>query len=228
MIVVAPFSKSERSMRVDVIQQIGAVVREVRSTEHEGKPAKVVVAGRTYSTTPEDLWQAVTDPERIQRWLLPVSGELRLGGRYQLEGNAGGTIMECRPPRMLALTWEYGGDVSWVKVHLTPESSGHTRLELEHKAIPGEHWKKFGPSAVGVGWDLMLLGLEQFITEGRTVDKEAWPASVEGKEFMRRSAEDWGRAHIAAGTPPEEAGAAVQRTFAAYSGEGDGTEASKS
>ena len=56
---------------------------------------------------------AVTSAERIPRWFLPVSGRLELGGRYQLEGNAGGTIRRCERPSHLGLTWELGGDVSW-------------------------------------------------------------------------------------------------------------------
>ena len=45
-------------MKTDVAQQIGAVVREVASREHEGKLARVVVATRTYGTTVEDVWDA--------------------------------------------------------------------------------------------------------------------------------------------------------------------------
>lgn len=215
-------------MEVDVIKQIGAVTRQVRSAERDGKAAKAVVASRTFSTTAEDLWNAMTDPERLQRWFLPVTGELRLGGRYQLEGNAGGTVTGCEPPQRLALTWEYGGQVSWLEVRLTPESSDRTRLELEHTEIPGEHWKKFGPGAAGVGWDVSLLGLHQFITEGRTVDQAAWPASQEGTDFMRCSAEAWGRAETAAGADPEVAAAAAQRTAAFYTGEGSGDDVGKS
>ncbi len=84
---------------IDVIRTIGAVAREVASREHEGRPARVVVATRTYDTTVEDVWDAVTNPERIPRWFLPITGELELGGRYQLKGNAGGEITGCEPPR---------------------------------------------------------------------------------------------------------------------------------
>jgi uncharacterized protein YndB with AHSA1/START domain len=105
-------------MKIDVASQIGAVTREVSSRQHNGRPARVVVASRTYNTKMEDVWDAITNAERIPRWFLPVSGELRVGGRYQLEGNAGGEITRCEPPRHLALTWEYGGDVSWVNVQL--------------------------------------------------------------------------------------------------------------
>jgi uncharacterized protein YndB with AHSA1/START domain len=56
-----------------------------------------------------------TNPERIPRWFLPVSGELKEGGRYQLEGNAGGTITRCDPPHGFDATWEMGSDMSWIE-----------------------------------------------------------------------------------------------------------------
>ena len=56
-----------------------------------------VILARTYDTTIDDLWDACTNPDRIPRWFLPISGDLRLNGRYQLEGNAGGTIERCEP-----------------------------------------------------------------------------------------------------------------------------------
>ena len=77
---------------MNVVQAIGAVTREVGLRGHEGRPARVVAARREYGTGIDDLWDALTNGERIRRWFLPISGELRLGGRYQLEGNAGGTI----------------------------------------------------------------------------------------------------------------------------------------
>jgi uncharacterized protein YndB with AHSA1/START domain len=80
------------------------------------------------------VWDACTNPERIPRWFLPISGELRVGGRYQLEGTAGGTIERCDPPRSFAATWEYGGDVTWIELQLSPEPDGRTRLQLEHIA----------------------------------------------------------------------------------------------
>ena len=66
-------------MKVEVEEIIGTVTREVSSREHEGKLARVVVATRDYDTHVHDLWEALTSPERIPRWFLPVSGDLRLG-----------------------------------------------------------------------------------------------------------------------------------------------------
>ena len=72
----------------------------------------------------EEVWDALTDPERIGRWFLPISGDYRLGGRYQFEGNAGGEILECERPRRLRVSWVYGevsspADVSEVELRLT-------------------------------------------------------------------------------------------------------------
>jgi uncharacterized protein YndB with AHSA1/START domain len=210
-------------MKIDIISQIGLVTREVRERTHEERPARVVVASRTYDTSVEDLWDAITSAERIPRWFLPVSGELRLGGRYQLRGNAGGTITRCDAPHQLALTWEFGGEVSWVHVQLTRDGDG-ARLELEHIAhVGGDFWDRFGPGAVGVGWDLALtLGLVQHLRTGEAVDPkaaEAWTLSPEGKEFVRLCSDDWCRASIAAGTPEAAATAAAARTTAFYTGE---------
>lgn len=210
-------------MRIDPATTIGAVIREVVSREHEGRPARLVIATRTYDTDMDDLWDALTSAERIPRWFLPVTGELRLGGRYQLEGNAGGTVTRCEPPSLLSVTWEFGGMVSWVTVTLQADGADRTRLTLEHLAlVEGDHWDRFGPGAVGVGWDLALEGLKQHLTSGAAVDRAAamaWLASEEGKSFMRISSEAWGKASIAAGTEEAAARAAAARTTAFYTGE---------
>ncbi len=77
-------------MSSNIARFIGADVREVGGREHEGRTARVVVATRSYDTTIEDVWDALTNAERIPRWFLPVTGDFRPGGRYQFEGNAGG------------------------------------------------------------------------------------------------------------------------------------------
>src|SRR5215467_4161756 len=135
-------------MKIDVAQVIGAVTRTIEQRDHNGRPARVVIATRTYDAGAAEVWDAMTSPERIPRWFLPISGDLRLGGRYQLKGNAGGEILGCEPPRLLSVTWEFGGEVSWLNVRLTESSDGGTRLRLEHIAhVPGELWNQYGPGA---------------------------------------------------------------------------------
>lgn len=210
-------------MQIDVASYIGAVAREVQGRDHEGKPARVVIATRNYETTIEDLWDALTNAERIPRWFLPISGDLKLGGRYQLQGNAGGAITACEPPRRLSVTWEFRGQVSWVNVGLTPDGEA-TRLELEHIAQiadPDEFWDRFGPGAVGVGWDLSLMGLALHLASRATVDPAevaAWSASDEGKAFAAQSSDSWRRASIAYGTEQAAADAAAAQTTKFYQG----------
>jgi uncharacterized protein YndB with AHSA1/START domain len=203
----------------------GAESRRVENREHLGKPALVVIAARTYDTTVDDLWDAITIPTRLVRWFLPVEGDLKLGGRYQLKGNAGGTITRCDRPEALDLTWEFGGGMSWVTLRLAPDG-GRARLTLEHIAhrdgIGEEHLKQFGPGAVGIGWDLTFYGLEKHFAEPDwAVDRaaaDAWTQSSEGKAFMRASGDAWGDAHAASGEDPGEARAKAERTIAAYTG----------
>lgn len=206
-------------MPMDVGRLIGAVSREISSRTVNGAPARVLVAARRYDTTVDDLWDALTNAERIPRWFLPISGDLRLGGRYQIQGNASGEITDCDPPRRLGLTWSMHGQVSWVNVMLT-EQSGGTVLRLEHIAhVPDDMWKQFGPGAVGVGWDQTLLGLHRHLSGASQMDlkaKMAWAASAEGRDFVTRSSDAWSRASVAAGADAEEARAAAQRTTEAY------------
>jgi uncharacterized protein YndB with AHSA1/START domain len=212
-------------MTIDILSAIGAVTREVQTRDVNGRPAHVVLASRTYPTDVDDLWDALTSPERIPRWFMPISGDLRLGGRYQLEGNAGGEITQCEPPRLLAVTWAMGGgEPSWVTVRLSKQRDG-ALLQLEHVAhVPPEFWDQFGPGAVGVGWDGALYGLLKHLVTGLPNDPAAaatFHETEEGKAFYRASSLDWRRAAIAAGQDEAAAHEAAKRTYAFYTAGGD-------
>lgn len=203
------------------LDQIGAVRRGLTTVEHRGAPARALIAEQTYAADAADVWDALTDPERLPRWFLPVEGDLRVGGRYQLVGNAGGTIERCEPPRSLAVTWEYGEGVSWVEVDLT-ESAGRTTLVLRHIAHPDERWERYGPGAVGIGWDMTLLGLALHLATGEGNDPEAfmaWATSEDGQAFMRGSNDGWYDADVADGAEPAGARARADRTLAFYTGQ---------
>ncbi|MGH9279183.1 MAG: SRPBCC family protein [Acidimicrobiales bacterium] len=206
---------------IDVVLQINAAARRVGSRTLEAGEARVVSIGRTYDSSVDDVWDACTNPDRIPRWFLPVTGDLRVGGRFQLEGNAGGTIERCDPPQGFAATWEFGGAVSWIELRLSPEPDGRTRLELDHTVPVDAHWEEFGPGAVGVGWDLAMADLGLHLASGEPLDRDAvaaWSSSGEGLGFMRESSERWGEAHRASGADRAEAEAMTARTTAAYTG----------
>ena len=203
--------------------EVGSVRRELSRREHEGRPVHALVAARVVGAGRDDLWEALTNAVRIPKWFLPISGDLRPGGSYQLEGNAGGEITACEPPERFVLTWRMHGDVSWVTVTLSALSEGRTEVRLEHlAAFPPEFWEEFGPGAVGIGWDQALYGLDQHFSAAPSVvpeTAEAWIASEEGRDFTRRSGAAWCEASIALGTDREAARAAADRVAAFYTGE---------
>jgi uncharacterized protein YndB with AHSA1/START domain len=206
-------------MSFDPVVMAGLVAREVRSSSREGTPTKIVIARRSYPTGRTDLWDALTNAERIPRWFLPVSGDLQAGGRYQLEGNAGGTVERCEEPESFAVTWEFGGATSWLKVTLVSDGQ-QTSLELAHEApVDPAMWGQYGPGAVGIGWDLALLGLFLHVESGAPVDRAmavTLPASAEGTELIRRSATGWAEAAVKDGDEAGPAHEAAARTVAFY------------
>jgi uncharacterized protein YndB with AHSA1/START domain len=91
---------------IDLIAELERVRRAVGSeTGATGPSTSSSCAGSTARRSRRS-GTCARIPSGIPRWFLPIAGDLRLGGRFQLEGNAGGEITECRPPRRLAVTWE--------------------------------------------------------------------------------------------------------------------------
>lgn len=205
----------------DLIEAMDSIRRAVREGRLPAGDAHVVTASRTYAAPVDDVWDALTNSERIPRWFLPVQGDLRPGGTYQFEGNAGGEIRECEPPRRLLVTWVMGEpgpeDSSFVEVVLEPTGDAETTLTLEHTAIvPPEMWDQFGPGSVGVGWDLGLLGLGAHLSGlevGDPADLEKDPAL---HAAMIASSEAWGRALAVTGLDSESVAARVAATTAFY------------
>lgn len=212
---------SERTP-VDVDGQIGAVSRALESRSRDGKKTLVSTISQRYDTTVEDLWEACTSTERLPRWFGTVTGDLRLGGKYQIEGNAHGIVETCEAPRSFSATWEYGDNISWIAVRVDPEGDG-ARLTLEHSAyadVEAQFWKQFGPGATGVGWDLALVGLAQHLHAGANMPQEGdgWEKTDEGIRFITASSAHWGEASIGLGTPRADAEAARDRTTAFFLG----------
>ncbi|MFC9942718.1 SRPBCC family protein [Streptomyces pratensis] len=208
----------------EIVDEISRVHREVGTRRVASDEAGTVLLRRTFDAGTADVWGAVTSPERIARWFLPVTGDLRAGGSYQLEGNAGGEILECVPGERLRVSWLFGPDpgFSEVEVRLRPEGGDRTVLELEHASVvPEEFRSQYGPGAVGIGWDLALLGLGWHLAGDGISPEEAedWQTSPEAKAFVSRSGEEWGRAFAVSGADPETVTATTVATIAFYTGE---------
>jgi uncharacterized protein YndB with AHSA1/START domain len=212
---MAAGTRKEEGRMYDIASEIEAINRRIGSRRIATGEGRSVVLRRRYDAPVEDVWDACSDPDRLKRWFLPVSGDLRLGGRFQIEGNAGGEILRCEPPRLLAVSWVYADNpADEVELRLAPEGDGATVLELEHASAPGT---PDGLAGVGVGWDLTLWGLGAHLA-GRTIgDPAALERSPEYRRFVVLSSTAWGAALEAAGlASAAEAGAVVERTTAFY------------
>ena len=124
---------------------------------------------RRYEAAPEEVWSALTEPERLGRWLADVAElNLRVGGRFLLRWREGdgtqetdGRVLALDPGRLLELDWTYPGEPSSVaRFELRPDGDG-TILVLDHRGLP--------PSAIagyGAGWHSHLDSMEAHLSGG--------------------------------------------------------------
>ncbi len=208
-------------MELDLQLQLDSVKRSVGSAERDGQPTRSVSLSRSLDATSDELWTALTDAERIGRWFTPISGQLKLGGRFQLQYNASGTITDCDPGSYFASTWEFAGDVSWLEVNLGLDQDQQVQLTLTHTSLVTEHWDTYGAGAAGVGWELGLLWLTMHLKQPDTPlpDETEFATSAAGRDFISGSSSGWTQAAILAGGDPQAAHAAEARTTSFYTGE---------
>ena len=104
-----------------------------------------------YDTDIEDLWSALTEPERLARWLAKVDGDLRLGGEFgalftsSWEGR--GRVDVCEPPRRLLVTMSPGAEDETVIVAELVADGNQTLLVIEERGLPFDEL-----AAHGAGW----------------------------------------------------------------------------
>ena len=199
---------------------LAATDRRVTLLERDGQPASAVTLSRTFAATADDLWDIVTNPDRLPRWFTNVTGDLQLNGQFQVQDNASGAIIACQPNSHFALTWEFGGDVGWVEADFASEAPDVTRLTLTHTAHVSPLGDTFGPGAAGVGWEMAFLGLALHIDNPAEPkpDEMEFVTSPEGIAFITGSSNGWAQAAIEAGTDPQTAQTAANQTTAFYTG----------
>lgn len=207
----------------DVLDELAAARRTMGSAILPAGDAYTIELQRHYDAPVDDVWNAITDPDRLGRWLKPVTGDFRLGGSFELDGGEHGEILACDPPQRLRVSWLFGPEAdewpgtSEVEVRLSRDPAGGTAFELVHAAAVGEPmFPTYGPGAGGVGWDLHLLALAGYLAERKALDHDEFRISPEGREFARRSAAAWGEAHLAGGGDPGHVAAAVAATTEFY------------
>lgn len=99
--------------------------------------ARVAVFQRAYPAPIEDVWDACTNPDRLRRWYVPVSGDLHVGGTFEQSPMGTGKIVSCAAPHHLRLS--LGGGEDEIELRLSPRADGTTDLELRHSTTLQEH-----------------------------------------------------------------------------------------
>ena len=204
---------------IDIASQLEAIHREVGKQAAGDSEVVAVLLRRNYPAQIDDVWDAITDPDRVKRWFLPLSGDLRVGGSFQLEGNAGGDILECAPPRRIKVT--FGGPTSLVELRLSRDGDDATIVELEHTVAIEMAGSGAGALYVGPGWDGALLALDLYLGGEVAADPVAAANSPEGLEFSKRSVDTWIGIVESSGTATtEEISAATEMALAQFAPEG--------
>lgn len=185
---------------IDSPDEFSAVHREIGNYPVATGPGRSLLLRRSYNASVQDVWHACTAPERLGRWLAPVTGDLTPGGTFQVQGQASGKILVCDEPHLLKVTWEYGPDsITEVELRIAENADRGTVLELRHTS-PTEtvdeivrRMGPIGPIGIGGGWDLTLLALGRLLRE-RDFDATRWRETPEAREITIRSYHAWGAA----------------------------------
>jgi len=142
----------------------------IEGTLHSAGGVGFVRMKGRYATVIEDMWSAITDPQRLVRWYGKVEGDFRVGGEFteyvsgsQNEGR--GRIEVCDPPRKLRVSrTEDEGPERYSTAELVAEGD-HTILTIEVHGIPLEDLYAFGG-----GWQLHVEDLATYLAGHDVVD----------------------------------------------------------
>ena len=120
---------------------------------------------RSWPDPIEDVWSALTEPDRLARWIGVYEGERRVGGTGTFSmthegGEPSGeptTIVECDPPRRLVIEWVQQDTDAWrIDLDLWDED-GRTVLRFV-QVFPAD--ADVTDFALGWHWYLEKLGAE--------------------------------------------------------------------
>lgn len=175
----------------DIARWVADTSRDVERRPVSGSERYVVILRRQYGVQVAELWDACTSPDRLAQWFLPISGELRLGGSYQFEGNAGGEILDCDRPHLARVTWVYGDNPPQeVALRLSQADADGAALQLEHVGPADAAEVPEFALGVGPGWDPALIALGTYL-EGNMPEKSWWQESPDARELIERSVRAW-------------------------------------
>jgi uncharacterized protein YndB with AHSA1/START domain len=136
----------------------------IEATLHSENGEGVVRMTVRFESESDDVWSALTDPQRLARWYGKVEGDLRVGGEFSAfvtasEWDGRGRVDACVPLRKLEVTvWEEVGTEHILAAELF-DDGGVTTLALEVRGLPVDLvW------AYGAGWQVHLEDLRAHLS----------------------------------------------------------------
>jgi len=152
-----------------------------------------------YDTDIDDLWSALTDPDRLARWYGQVEGDLRTGGEFRvyIEANdieSTGRAEACEPPRRLLVTtretdesYRKGQGVppfdQVIEATLTTDGD-ETILVIEVRGMPLDKIAFYG-----AGWQIHAENLAAYLAGREPRDTEVrWEELVPSYQDMAANA----------------------------------------
>ena len=138
--------------------------------------------------TPEQVWDAITKPEHIERYFhgCRLDGPLAAGGRFIARSPdrsklwIDSEILEFEPPTRLRHAWralyddelahEAESRVTW---EIEPQDDGTCLLTVVHDELEGA--PKTAASVAGAGWMHVLSGLKTLVETGAPLFDYATP-----------------------------------------------------
>jgi uncharacterized protein YndB with AHSA1/START domain len=115
-----------------------------------------------YDATIADLWSAITEPERLARWIAEVDGDLRPGGLFQARFTTGwegpGRVDVCDPPRRFNVTLSpEQADQTEIEAVLAADGEP-THLVVEERGLPID-----GSPSYGAAWQAQIQDLAAYL-----------------------------------------------------------------
>ncbi len=125
---------------------------------HDGDDPRFLRFVRTYPTSIDDVWSAITVHDRMGRWAFAGHLEPRVGGRVRFDSDdkdtALGRVLAWAEPHILEYRWGTGNDAWHVRFALATNDDGQTTLTFDHLL----HEPTNPEFAAGWHWHLDRLG----------------------------------------------------------------------
>jgi uncharacterized protein YndB with AHSA1/START domain len=135
------------------------ILGSLRSADGKG----IVLMEDRFETDVDDLWSALTEPQRLSHWLAEIEGDLRPGGEFHLRYLASqwegtGRVQACQPPQRLLVMTKQAGEPDergrLIEATLTADGE-QTILVLQRRGLPLDLLAAF---AAGIQVEIEDLG----------------------------------------------------------------------